>query len=126
MARFSAILLAYFLIGAVMWGGGAIAWDESGVGGLIITDATESDIEVNENTSQQLERSGGPIQEAAQSMGGPILAIWNFVVRFVGYLFWPVTVLQSVNAPTRIVVTLGGSFSVIFLGAVVRLIRRSA
>jgi len=83
-------------------------------------------VSVNENTSNQLEQSGGPIQEAAKSMGGPILAIWNFVVQFIGYLFWPVTVLQSVNAPPRVTVLVGGAFSVMFLGAVIRLIRSSA
>jgi len=125
MSRFSDMLLAYFVIGAVMWGGGAIAWQDSGVGGLIIKDTTDG-VSVNENTSQQLERSGGPIREAAKSMGGPILAIWNFVAQFIGYLFWPVTVLQTANAPPRVVVLLGGSLSTMFLGAIVRLIRRSA
>lgn len=125
MARFAAVLLAYFVIGAVMWGGGAIAWSDSGVGGLIIKD-TAGGVDVNENTSEQLERSGGPIREAAAQLGGPILAIWNFVVQFIGYLFWPVTVLQSVNAPPRAIVLAGGAMSVMFLGSVIRLIRRSA
>ena len=125
MARFAAVLLAYFVTGAVMWGGGAIVWDDTGVGGLIIKSAAD-DVEVNENTSQQLERSGGPIREAAATLGGPILAIWNFIVKFIGYMFWPVTVLQSVSAPPRIIVLGGGSLSVMFLGSVIRLIRRSA
>lgn len=125
MARFAQILLAYFMIGAVMWGGGVIVWTQTGIGGLIIEDTTGG-VDVNENTSKQLERSGGPIREAAASLGGPILAIWNFVARFIGYLFWPITVLQSVNAPPRVVVTLGGGPSVMFLGGVIRLIRRSA
>jgi len=126
MARFAQVLLAYFVIGAVMWGGGAIVWEEAGVGGLIIEDVSGENVDVNENTSDQLERSGGPIREAASAFGGPILAIWNFVVRFIGFLFWPVTVLQTVNAPPRAVVLAGGSLSVMFLGGVIRLIRRSA
>jgi len=125
MARFAAVLLAYFTIGATMWGGGAIIWDDTGVNGLIIK-SVDNGTEVNENTSDRLERSGGPIREAAAALGGPILAIWNFLVQFIGFLFWPVTVLQSVNAPPRAVVLGGGSLSVMFLGSVIRLIRRSA
>jgi len=124
MARFSAILLAYFVIGAVMWGGGAIVWADSGVGGLIITDPADGD--VNRETGEQLEQSSGPIENAITSFGAPLLAIWNLLVKFIGYLFWPITVLQSANAPPRVVVLLGGSFTVVFLGAVIRLIRRSA
>jgi hypothetical protein len=125
MARFAAVMLAYFLIGAVMWGGGVITWNETGIGGMIIED-TANGVSVNENTSQTLEQSGGPIRQAAATMGGPILAIWNFIVQFIGFLFWPVTVLQSVSAPPRAVVTAGGALTVMFLGAVIRLIRRSA
>jgi len=125
MARFGSVLLAYFVIGAVMWGGGAIVWDDSGVGGLIIEDVTNG-TQVNEETGAQLEQAGGPIRQAAASFGGPILAIWNFIARFIGYLFWPITVLQVVSAPPRVVVLGGGSLSVLFLGGVLRLIRRSA
>jgi len=124
MARFGEILLAYFVIGAVMWGGGAIQWDQSGVGGLIFDDAADG--EVNRDTGEQLERSAGPIENAITSFGAPLLAIWNVVVKIIGYLFWPITVLQSNNAPPRVVVLLGGSFTMVFLGAVIRLIRRSA
>lgn len=124
MARFGNILLVYFVIGAVMWGGGAIIWSETGLNTLIVEDPQTG--EVNENTSSQLEDAGGPIREAAQAFGGPVLAIWNIVVQFVGYLFWPIATLQSVGAPPRLVVLLGGAPSVAFLGAVVRLIRNSA
>lgn len=125
MARFSAVVLAYFVIGATMWGGGAIQWDNSGVGGLIVK-STDGGVTVNENTSQDLEQAGGPIQESAKSLGGPILAIWNFVIKFIGFLFWPITTLASNNAPPQVTVLGGGSLSVMFIGATIRLIRRSA
>jgi len=124
MARFGNILLVYFVIGAMMWGGGAIVWSETGLNTLIVEDPQAGS--VNENTSNQLEDAGGPIREAAQAFGGPVLAIWNIVVQFVGYLFWPIATLQSVGAPPRLVVLLGGTPSIAFLGAVVRLIRNSA
>lgn len=124
MARFGTVILIYFVVGAMMWGGGAIIWTETGLNSLIIEDPQSGD--VNDDTSQQLEEAGGPIREAAQSFGGPVLAIWNIVVQFIGYLFWPITVLQSVNAPPRLIVLLGGTPSVAFLAGIIRLIRDSA
>jgi len=124
MARFGDVVLAYFVIGAIMWGGGAIQWAETGVNSFIIEDPQTA--EVNEETSDKLESAGGPIREAAQSFGGPVLAVWNIVVQLIGALFWPVTVLQSVNAPPRIIVLLGGTPSIAFLGGALRLIRESA
>jgi len=125
MARFAAVLLTYFVIGATMWGGGVISWGNTGIGGFIIEDV-DGAVSVNEKTGDALEQSGGPIRQAAATVGAPILAIWNFIIQFIGYLFWPITVLQSVAAPPRAVVIAGGSLTVMFLGAVIRLIRRSA
>lgn len=122
--RFTNILLAYFMIGAIMWAGGAIAWDDAGVGGLFIDTAEDPD--VNESTSTQIREAGGPIQEAAGSTAVGLIAIWNLLVKLLGFLFWPITVLLSVNAPPRVVVVLGGSFCVAFYGALIRVIRRSA
>jgi hypothetical protein len=124
MARFGSIIMVYFVIGAVMWGGGAIAWEDSGVGSLVIQDPQTG--EVNNELSSDLENTGGPLRQAAQGFGGAVLGIWNIVIKFVGYLFWPVTVLQSVNAPPRLVVLLGGTPTLAFLGSVLRLITRSA
>lgn len=124
MARFGNILLVYFVIGAVMWGGGAIVWSETGLNTLIIENPQTG--EVNEQTSGQLEDAGGPIREAAKTFGGPVLAIWNIVVQFIGFLFWPIVTLQSTGAPPRLTVLLGGSVSIVFLGSILRLIRNSA
>jgi len=125
MVRFSSIIVSYFVIGALMWGGGAIAWNETGLGGLIIDDPVGG-VETNQSTADDLENAGGPIQQTLQELGGPLLAIWSIIVQFVGYLFWPIMVLQTENAPPRVTVLLGGSFSVAFIGATIRLIRGSA
>lgn len=124
MARFGSLILVYFVIGAVMWGGGAIVWSEAGVGTLIIEDPQTGT--VNDDTVDELEDAGGPIRQAAEQIGGPVLAIWNIIIKFIGYLFWPITVLQAVNAPPRITVLLGGTPSIAFLGGIIRLIRDSA
>jgi len=125
MVRFSSIIVTYFVIGALMWGGGAISWDSTGLSGLIIDDPANG-VSTNESTAEDLENAGGPIQQSLQQLGGPLLAIWSIIVKFIGYLFWPITVLQSNNAPPRVTVLLGGTFSVAFIGATVRLIRGSA
>jgi hypothetical protein len=125
MVRFNEILAAYFVIGALMWGGGAIAWDETGVGQLFV-ETPGSDLSVNEETTGKLEDANGPIQESVAALGAsPLLAVWNIIVGLIGYISWPVTVLQSVNAPPRVTVLAGGTMLVLFFGAVIRLLRTS-
>jgi hypothetical protein len=126
--RFSQILVAYFVIGAVMWGGGVISWDQSGVATVFIDSPnSEAGPEVNEETSGLLESLGGPILEATQSIGGGgLAATWNALAKFVGYLFWPITTMLSVGAPPRWTIVLGGTPTVAFFGTFLRLIRSSA
>lgn len=124
MVRFSNIALAYFLIGAVMWGGGAIAWSDAGIGQLIIDEPAPGG--VNERTSQELEQSGGPIQNALGDVGaGGLIAVWNLVAKFIGFMFWPMTTLQSHGVPARVWVPLGGMPTMAFYGGFIRLIRTS-
>lgn len=122
--RFGNIVVAYFVIGAVMWGGGAIAWDQAGVGELFIENPAES--EVNEETSEDLTRLGGPINDVAGSLGASgLVAVWNVLVKLIGYLFWPITVLLSVDAPAEVVVLGGGTPVVAFFTSVLRMVRGS-
>ena len=124
MGRFSSILIVYFLLGAVMWGGGALDWSEAGVGQYIIDDpATDT---VSQNASDDLESLGGPIQNVTGTLGGGLIAIWNLMAKFLAYLFWPVTALQAAGAPSRVVVTAGGGVSMAFIAAFIRTIRGSA
>jgi hypothetical protein len=123
--RFQKFILAYFVIGAMLWGAGVIGWNQTGVSGLIV-DKTSDDVDVNENTAGDLENMGGPLMEAAGSLAGPIIPLWNFIIKFIGYLGWPITALQAFNAPTRLVVLVGGSMTTGFIGAVLRLFRSSA
>lgn len=125
--RFGEILLAYFMIGAVLWGGGVIQWEKAGVGVLIIDQPGDGDVDVNEETGETLEDAGGPIQQVgSQFEGTGLVAVWNIIVPFLGYLFWPITVLIAVNAPPRVIVVLGGGVTMGFLGAVIKLVRTSA
>jgi len=123
--RFTTIIVTYFVIGAVMWGGGAIAWDDSGVGQYLIEDPTRGD--ANEGVQSNIEQAGGPIQQAAGTIGGGgVLAIWNILVQFIAYLFWPLSVLISINAPPRATTLIGGTLVISFLATMVRIIRGSA
>lgn len=124
MVRFSHIMIAYFVMGAVMWAGGAIAWGNAGVGGLLIDDPSTGDL--NSSTTDQLEKADGPIEQAVGSVGGgALLAVWGIVSGIFGYLFWPISVLVSNGAPARVWVPLGGAPTVAFYGALIRLIRTS-
>jgi len=123
--RFSTVVMTYFVLGAVMWGGGVIAWDDSGVGQFLIENPERGD--TNENVRDNIEQAGGPIQQAAGTLsGGGLLAVWNFLVQLVGFLFWPITVLVSVNAPPRAIVLVGGTVSMAFFATLIRIIRSSA
>lgn len=126
--RFGQLVVAYFLIGSVMWAGGAIAWSDAGVGNFLITaDADEGTVEQSANTTDDLTELGGPIEEAASQVDGlGLLAVWNLLVKLIGYLTWPITVLQSVDAPVEIVVILGGTFQMAFFVSVIRVVRGSA
>lgn len=124
MVRFEDIVIAYFVIGAVMWGGGAISWGDTGVVGVFIDDpgGPDSQVQPNQQTSEQLQRSGGPVQEAMQQIGGSgLLAAWNVVAGVIGFFAWPIGALVTVNAPPRIVVLFGGVPTVGFFGGLVRL-----
>lgn len=121
--RLSSLVLAYFLLGAILWGGGAIHWNEAGVGGFFMH-VDQGDVAHNANTTGQLTNLSGPIQIASSSIaGGGLAAIWNIIVKLVGYLFWPITVMQTNNMPPRITVVLGGSLVVAFYGSLLRILR---
>lgn len=126
--RFSKIVLAYFLIGSLMWAGGIIDWADAGVGSVIIDNPGVGDeqTQVDESTQTDLEGIGGVIQQAVQSGAGGLIAVWNIAVKLVGFMFWPITILLSLNAPPRAVVVIGGTLTMVFLGGILRLVKTSA
>jgi hypothetical protein len=126
--RFAQIVLAYFLVGSLMWAGGVIQWDEAGLGSVFIDQPGVGDAEtnVNQQTQQDLEGLGGVIQQAAQTGAGGLVALWNIAVKLLGFLFWPVTTLVSLDTPPRVLVIFGGAMTVTFFGAMFRVLRSSA
>lgn len=123
--RLQHIVLAYFLIGATIWGGGLIGFDETGLTDVFI-DLDGQSAQGNEALAENVSQSGGPIQEAAQGAEGGLIAVWKLFSQLVNFLFWPVSVLVGLSAPTQVVVLLGGAPTVAFYGAIFRVFRQSA
>lgn len=120
--RFGPVIMAYFMIGVVMWGGGVIGWSQAGVGQQFV-DAGGNQVQPNESTADQLERTGGVVNQAAQSLAGPVILVWNLVTNFIRFLFWPVTTMTAVNAPPQLVV-LSAALSIGFFVALIGLLGR--
>lgn len=124
--RFGNIVLAYFLMGAILWGGGVIHWNQAGVGSVVIQHA-DKNATVNASTGQQLQGMKGPIETAVSSVfGGGLLAVIGLLFAFFEYIFWPITTLLGVHAPMVVVVTLGGGLTMAFIVSAISLVRRSA
>jgi hypothetical protein len=123
--RFGPIIMAYFVIGTVLWGGGVIAWSNAGVAQTFVEDPAAA--ETNEKTGEQLERLGGPIDQLADTVtGGGMLAVWNILVNLISWLFWPLVTLWRVGAPAEATVLLGGSVTTGFYVSLIRIVRGSA
>lgn len=123
--RFGQIILAYFVVGAVMFGGGAIAFDEAGVAQFFV-DQDGDTIETSDEASGALSNLGNAIGQLVNVALGAIQLIYNLVVGLLGFMNWPVLVLMSNNAPPMAVLLIGGTFQVAFYASVVRLVRVSA
>lgn len=126
--RLSNLLVIYFCMGAVVWGGGAINWDQTGLSQYFLEDATDnSPVEVNDSVQSEVEGIKGPsLLAQVGAFGGPLVLIWDFLIKLVAVMFWPVTMSVSFNAPPEVVVLLGGGVSVMFVAAFLVFVRRSA
>lgn len=126
MVRLGEVIIAYFLIGSLMWAGGLIAWGDAGVGSVFMN-PTGDTVAANQSTGEQVEQAGGPIQQAVDTVsGGGLLAVWNLVTSILTFFFWPIAVLQTVHAPAELVVLAGGVFVVAFFVGLMRLVRAGA
>lgn len=126
--RFGQVLMAYFVVGVMMWAAvPSVGWGLVGVGDEILNEPQDGTVETEQVVQNDLEGIGGAISSAVQTVsGGGILAVWNILTGFVSLIFWPVTVLVTVDAPATITVLLGGGMSMAFLVGLVRTVRSSA
>jgi len=124
--RFGTIILAYFVIGVVMFGGGAIDYEDAGVATYFVEDPGGEGPEPRKEASDNLGGIGTAISNLVGQFVGALQLVYNLVVGLLGFLNWPVVVLLSVNAPPSSVLLLGGTMQVGFYVSVIRLFRSSA
>jgi len=125
MSRFSSIILAYFVIGAIMFGGGAISYEESGVASFFV-EQDGGQFGPAQNAEEELGGIGTAISNLVGQFIGGIQLVYNLVVGLLGFINWPLIVLSQNNAPPIATLLIGGSFTVAFYGSVIRLIRGAA
>lgn len=123
--RFRELVLAYFVIGAVMFGGGAIAWESSGVATWFISN-DQTGLSVEEKPQTDIENSGSTITSVIQDFGGPAILVWNLAAGTFAFLHWPIVVLATNNAPPTLTILLGGGLVVGFYMSLVGLVKSSA
>lgn len=122
------LIMAYVLIGAMMWAGGVVPYQaDQGVGAGIATefvDAGDSgNVSVDEQREDDLQQDSGAISEVVDSVVGAIGAFFKLLSVFINFLFYPVSVLVAVDAPQRVTVLLGVAPTVAFYVAVIAGVR---
>lgn len=133
MARFGHVVVIYFMMGVIVWGGGVVDFTETGlVGSFVNVDETTGEANVNnssiiepgeEDNSGILENLLGPVKEALDTVaGGGVISAFQAVDRFLGFFAWPVTTTKAIGAPVE-AVALSGVLVVSFVFGAVRIIR---
>lgn len=125
MVNFGKMVLLYFVVGAVMVGGGAIQMENAGMVGEVVS-ADNSGYSLADEIGDNLSASGSAISEVAQLMGGVLVILLNLITLFLGYLNWPLIVLQTNNAPPSIVLLVGGSLTAAFYVSVAKFLSRAS
>jgi hypothetical protein len=125
MARLNGMLMTYFVTGAIMWATGFLEWEETGAARFFVSVAS-GDVSGATSVQTQLTDMGGPIGNVVNTLGGGLLASWGVISQTIGFVFWPITVLNNTGAPIEVTVLLGGPPSVAFVGAFILLVRGSA
>jgi len=123
--RFTRIILLYFVLGAVMFGGGAIDFQDAGVAGFFVEHDSGS-FAASDQADEELEGLGGAISQLVGEFIGAVQLVYNLAVGLLGFLNWPIVVLLGVGAPPMAVLFVGGTLSASFYLSVITLVRSSA
>lgn len=126
VVRASNIVLTYFVIGAVMFGGGGVTFDDSGLTQFFVSQDAAGGVQPDDQPENRLDGVSGVITNLVGAFGGPAILVWNLFVGLVAYVHWPLTVLIEHAAPPRVTLLLGGTLQVAFYMATIRLVRASA
>lgn len=123
MVNFRNILIAYVVMGVVMFGGGAIAFGDIGATQVFV-EQDGGQFSPNEETTTLLGQVDGAIQSALQTVGGSaLIAVYQLLTGIIGYILWPITVLRGAGAPWDITLLLGVPPVAGFFGSFIALIR---
>lgn len=130
--QLSDVVMVYFVIGAVMVGGGAVtlggeAGSGAGIAGFFVQhNDTTGNLEPAGNASSQISQTGGAISTVVSLAVGAIVLVWELALGLFNFLHWPLFVLIQANAPPMAVLTIGGGFTAAFYMAVIGLVWRAA
>jgi hypothetical protein len=117
------VLLAYFVMAAVMFGGGLIqAEDAQPLGLAYDEDELESgDVEPEQD---QYRNTFENFISYITPLVGILVAAINFLVTVVAFINWPIFALSTAGAPLRVIVLLGGTMTAMFYMAAIAFLTR--
>lgn len=129
--QLSDVILVYFVIGAVMVGGGAVDVGASGgqgpgIVGFFVEEDADGEIQPGQNATGNIDDAGGAISSIVNLAVGAIVLVWNLASSLFSFINWPILVLWQNNAPPMATLLLGGSFTAAFYMAVIGLLWRSS
>lgn len=122
MVQAGDVIMAYFVIGAVMWGGGALAFDDAGVMSIFV-DSDDGDIAADGGAVDDLQEQQGIIQQTAALAVGGLVFVMNLLADIISFMNWPLVVFLQNNAPPTLTVLLGGSFTAGFYLSMLSLLK---
>ena len=124
--RASHIIMIYFIMGATMFGGGAVSYDNSGVTQFFVKQDGDGGVSPADGPESKLTGVSSVITNLIGAFGGPAILVWNLFVGLLAWMHWPVVVLIENAAPPRVTILLGGTLVVAFYMATIRLVKSSA
>jgi len=123
--QISNIVFAYFVIGAVMLGGGVVAQDEAGVVKAVITN-DGGNVQPNEDLSANVTKQDSVIGGVVSAFGGGLLIVWNLAKLLFKFIHWPIFAFTENNAPPSITILLGGGMTLSLYLAILGMVMRSS
>lgn len=123
--QFTRVIVLYFVLGALMFGGGAVSWDDTGPTQYFLSQE-QAGVTADDQPQETLGGVAGAITSLVGQFGAPLILVWNLVFGLVSFLNWPIFVMAENSVPPRVTILFGGSLTVMFYGSLVRLVRSSA
>jgi len=123
--RIGNLVLAYFIIGTMMWGGGALTFEEAGVITAVISN-DHGQIDPAGAFAEAIDRQNSIIGGVVSAFGGGLLIVWNLMKIIFDFIHWPIITLVQNDAPPQITALLGGGMTLSFYLAIATLVSRSS